>query len=255
MPSKSSTAIAAMEFTTGRVAVGVLEQAHLINSTLPPTVRFLDVASGGGVVTSKFISLNGAHGLENCDWHAKCLDYDDKMTETALAKPELQAGNVEIKKGDIQTLPYSDGEFTHAVWNFGPQTIKGDSIKAFTEIHRTLQSGGTLAFSVWTKPGWQTSIESIKPDFQKPPPLHAWTDPTEIHTKLENIGFHSVQIVAFQFDTEEKDADEYLENLFFLLPMSAEFKQEYSDHVREVVRREGNWKLTWKANIVVAIKA
>ncbi|KAI8904557.1 S-adenosyl-L-methionine-dependent methyltransferase [Powellomyces hirtus] len=252
MVSKSGIAIAAMELTTGRVAVEILKQTRL-TSDLPSNIRLLDVASGGAVVTSKFVALNG-EGLQHCNWRARCLDFDDKMTDTAIAKPELQTTNVEIKKGDIQTLPYSDGEFTHAVWNFGPQTIKGDSIKALTEIHRTLQPGGTLAFSVWIRPGWQESIESIKPDFEKPPPLLAWTDPTEIQTKLEKVGFRWERSVPFEFETDEKDADQYLENLFFLLPLSTEFKQEYSDYVKAVVQREGRWQLTWKASIVVAVK-
>ncbi|KAI8585714.1 S-adenosyl-L-methionine-dependent methyltransferase [Geranomyces variabilis] len=254
MTSKGAAAIAAMEFTTGRVAAELLKQTRLTSQDhLPPKVRLLDVASGGAVVTSKFVTLNG-DGLRHCDWTAKCLDFDDKMTETALAKQELQVANVDIRKGDIQTLPYADGEFTHALWNFGPQTIKGDSAKALAEIHRSLAPGGTLAFSVWIRPGWQADIESIKPDFDKPPPLRTWTDPFEIQTKLEKAGFRFERIAPFEFETDEKDAEQYLENLFFLLPMSTEFKQEYSDHVKEVVSREGRWRLTWKASIIVAVK-
>ncbi len=78
------------------------------------------------------------------DAEVTCLDYSEKMMETARKRAEeLHISNVSFLQGDVGDLPFEDGSFDAVVSLNGFHAFP-DKEAAFRETHRVLKKGGVF---------------------------------------------------------------------------------------------------------------
>lgn len=107
---------------------------------ITPGQRVLDVACGTGVVAVT-AALRGAqvNGLD--------------LSPALIAEARLNAALVEgdrlrFHEGDVEALPFADGEFEVVVSQFGHMFAPRPEV-AIAEMLRVLKPGGRIAFSTW----------------------------------------------------------------------------------------------------------
>jgi len=106
--------------------------------TLTATDRVLDVGCGPGRTVER-AALAASRG------RVVGLDFSDEMLRLATrrCRPLIDAGRVELRRGDAGALPYAAGSFdkvlsVHTIYFWGdPSAVVG-------EIHRVLVPGGRL---------------------------------------------------------------------------------------------------------------
>lgn len=101
----------------------------------------LDLGSGAGNDCFVARALTGESGK------VTGLDMTESMVEKARENTrKLGYTNVNFVTGDIEQMPFPDGQFDVIVSNCVLNLVP-DKIKAFTEIHRVLKSGGHFCVS------------------------------------------------------------------------------------------------------------
>ncbi|MFV2038625.1 MAG: class I SAM-dependent methyltransferase [Acidimicrobiales bacterium] len=102
----------------------------------------LEVAAGSGVVTRAMSAgLPPEVSIVASDLNQPMLDYAQKV---GTARP------VTWQQADVMELPLGDNTFAAVVCQFGVMFFP-DRPRAFREIHRVLQPGGTFLFNVWDR--------------------------------------------------------------------------------------------------------
>src|SRR5579885_473227 len=101
--------------------------------------KVLDVACGTGVVALTAARLGA---------QVKGLDLSPVLLERANWNAELAGLSIEFTEGDVESLPYQDGEFDVVASQFGHMFAPRPSV-AVAEMLRVLKPGGTIAFSTW----------------------------------------------------------------------------------------------------------
>ncbi|MBL7543450.1 MAG: class I SAM-dependent methyltransferase [Bdellovibrionaceae bacterium] len=132
-------------------------------------IKILDIATGDGSLTA--VALRP----DRNDKIAKliCLDISPEML--AKAKTKLKVPKCELVVGDVQQMPFENGEFA-AISCFGGFNSFPDGPGALREIYRVLASQGRVRGSVlllpnapwkqkkiqqWIQEGYQTQTISI----------------------------------------------------------------------------------------------
>jgi len=117
-----------------------------------PTDHVLDVGCGSGVAI-KLIAQIAVEGF------VAGIDYSEEMVQQTLKRnaAAVRAGRVEIKHGNVATLPYDDESFDKVIatetFNFWP-----DPVANLQEVHRVLRPGGLVALAMEGSkeaPNWQ----------------------------------------------------------------------------------------------------
>lgn len=99
----------------------------------------LDLGSGAGLDVFLSARRVGASG------HVYGLDMTDEMLELAERnRVELEAGNVEFLKGDIESIPLEDDSVDVVISNC-VINLSVDKPQVFREAHRVLRPGGRFA--------------------------------------------------------------------------------------------------------------
>ena len=107
-----------------------------------PADHVLDIGCGGGMAI-KLIAQIAVEGF------VAGLDYSEDMVQQALKRNAagVQAGRVEIRCGNVATLPYDDESFDKVIsvesFYFWP-----DPIASLQEIRRVLGPGGMIALAM-----------------------------------------------------------------------------------------------------------
>jgi SAM-dependent methyltransferase len=96
--------------------------------------RVLEVGGGEGELAER---VHGELGAEVIG-----VDQSAGMVEAQRAK------GIDARPGDVQHLPFEDGEFDVAVCQFGLMFLP-DKVQGFREVRRVLGEGGTLIANVW----------------------------------------------------------------------------------------------------------
>jgi len=95
--------------------------------------RVLEVSFGTGYLLSRYADRFDTHGI----------DYNRKMVSTAKKNLFKKGISAHIREGNVESMPYED-EFFDTVINTMAFSGYPDGIKAMSEIHRVLKSGGRL---------------------------------------------------------------------------------------------------------------
>jgi arsenite methyltransferase len=120
-------------------------------AALQPGETVLDLGSGAGFDCFLAARQVGSSG------RVIGVDMTDAMLEKARANAtKAGLGNVEFRKGDIESLPVADGSVDVTISNCVLNLVP-DKDRAFREIHRVLKSGGRLAVADMA---WEVEPES-----------------------------------------------------------------------------------------------
>jgi ubiquinone/menaquinone biosynthesis C-methylase UbiE len=141
--------------------------------------RVLEVGFGPGVGI-ELVSQKATKGL------TAGVDLSATMVQVARQRnaAAIQAGQVELKQGDVAALPYGDESFdkafgVHAIY-FWPKPTQG-----LKELRRVLKPGGRLAITVMPKDKWERT-----------PPSDIFTlyNAGDIERLLAESGFREVRV-------------------------------------------------------------
>jgi SAM-dependent methyltransferase len=109
---------------------------------LQPGERVLDAACGTGVVARAAAARVGAAG------QVTGVDLNPGMLEVARAVSGEPGHPIAWREGNLEALPFADGEFDAVLCQQGLQFCP-DKAAAVAEMRRVLRAGGRLALSVW----------------------------------------------------------------------------------------------------------
>jgi SAM-dependent methyltransferase len=146
-----------------------------------PGQKVLDVCCGTGVVAV-------TAGLEGAS--VTGLDFTPELL--AVAKENAAAadvGDVMWKEGDVENLPFRDGEFDTVLSQFGHIFAPRPEV-AVQEMLRVLKPGGRIAFSTWPPELFTGKMFALTaaylppPPGPKPAPPWLWGDPNVIAQRL-----------------------------------------------------------------------
>ena len=160
-----------------------------------PKQKVLDVCCGTGVV-----AITAARAGANVTG----VDLTPELLAVAKENAAVAAlGDIVWKEGDVEKLPFRDGEFDAVLSQFGhifgprPDVTIG-------EMLRVLKSGGRIAFSTWPpelligRMFAHTARYAPPPAGPKPAPAWEWGDPNIVTRRLGG----AVRDVAFDRATQ-----------------------------------------------------
>ena len=152
----------------GRVVVAMMNRGHagiaawgLSHLDLQGNEQVLDCGCGGGANVAVFLRMVD-------EGHVTGLDYSPVSVEKARAvnRAAIDAGCCEIVQGNVQELPFGDGQFD-VVTAFETVYFWPEIACCFAEVHRVLTSGGVFMITNETtgKTGahekWQKLVDGM----------------------------------------------------------------------------------------------
>jgi len=165
---------APFETTTGVAAPALVKYAGIGENH-----RVLDVGCGTGVVAVTAARIG-----------AKVTGLD--LTPALLARASENAAvarvDIEFREGDVEDLPFDDGEFNYVVSQFGHMFGPRPDITV-AEMLRVLKPGGVIAFSTWPPELYTGRLFKLIGRYAPPPPDGVsspvlWGDPTIVRQYL-----------------------------------------------------------------------
>ena len=154
--------------TMGKVVVAMMNRGHadiaawgFSHLDLQGNEQVLDCGCGGGANLAKFLQLLPTGAVTG-------LDYSPVSVEKARAvnRAAIDAGRCEIVQGNVQELPFGDGQFD-VVTAFETVYFWPEIACCFAEVHRVLTSGGVFMITNETtgKTGahekWQKLVDGM----------------------------------------------------------------------------------------------
>ena len=143
------------KFIGNRMAKGNVYDARWTVSLLDiqPNDRILEIGFGPGVST-QLASGKASKGF------VAGIDHSKTMVQAASKRnaSAMQAGLMELKHGDVSSLPYPDESFDtafslHSIY-FWPNPV--DCLK---ELRRVLKPGGLLGITIQPKDKWEPNVD------------------------------------------------------------------------------------------------
>ena len=154
--------------TMGKVVVAMMNRGHadiaawgFSHLDLQGNEQVLDCGCGGGANIAVFLRMVD-------EGHVTGLDYSPVSVEKARAvnRAAIDAGRCEIVQGNVQELPFGDGQFD-VVTAFETVYFWPEIACCFAEVHRVLKSGGVFMITNETtgKTGahekWQKLVDGM----------------------------------------------------------------------------------------------
>jgi SAM-dependent methyltransferase len=143
--------------------------------------RVLDVGCGTGVVAVTAARLGAkVHGI----------DLTPPLLERARENSRIAGVSVDWREGDVEELPFADGEFDFVLSQFAHIFAPRADLAA-SEMLRVLKPGGTIAFATWppemlvghTMALGFRYMPALPPDFSSPV---LWGDPNIVRERFGN---------------------------------------------------------------------
>jgi SAM-dependent methyltransferase len=154
--------------------------AKLVNfAGVKPSEKVVDLACGTGVVAVT-AALRGAT--------VKALDLSPVLLERARFNASVAKVNIDFTEGDVEALPYKDGEFDVVLSQFGHMFAPRPEV-AIKEMLRILKPGGRIAFSTWPPELFTGRMFALTAKYLPPPPEGAapppqWGNPQIVRERL-----------------------------------------------------------------------
>lgn len=151
---------------------------------IQPDQHILEIGFGPGVAI-EYASQKAVRGL------VAGIDYSETMVQVARKRNAagIKAGHVNLKLGDVSSLPYPDASFDtaftiHCIY-FWAKPIDG-----LTELRRILKPGGLLAITIMPKDEWRK---------ERTPPADLFTlySSDEVAQLLLEAGFRDVRVELY----------------------------------------------------------
>lgn len=125
---------APLEALTTPVAARLVKWANLRTDQ-----NVLDVGCGTGVVAITAARLGA---------QVHAVDLTPELLERARENADIADVKVDFREGDVEALPFRDGEFDVVLSQFGHMFAPRPNV-AIGEMLRVLKTGGTIAFATW----------------------------------------------------------------------------------------------------------
>lgn len=144
------------KFIGNRMAKGNVYDAQWTISLLniEPYHRLLEIGFGPGVST-EMAAEKASKGF------VAGIDHSQTMVEAASQRnaAAIQSGRMELKRGDVASLPYADTSFDIA---FSLHSIYfwHNPVDCLKEIKRVLKPGGLLAITIQPKDKWVPKVDT-----------------------------------------------------------------------------------------------
>jgi SAM-dependent methyltransferase len=157
-------------------------------------MKVLDAGCGTGVVAITAARLSA---------RVKAIDLTPQLLERARENGAVAEVDIEWQEGDVEELPFADGEFDVVVSQFAHMFAPRPDV-ALREMLRVLRPGGTIAFSTWPPESVVGLSAQLHARYAPPPPgipsPILWGDPSVIRERfgaaVENISFDRDALVA-----------------------------------------------------------
>ena len=101
--------------------------------------RWLDLATGTGAIAVRAAQAGA---------DVTAIDGSSPMLERARTDAEEAGLSIRFDLGDVEYLPYDDGEFEVLASNFG-LIFAADHVNVAAELGRVARTGGRLGFTAW----------------------------------------------------------------------------------------------------------
>lgn len=148
---------------------------------IQPDNHILEIGFGPGVAI-QYASEKAVKGF------VAGIDYSQTMVQAARKRnaTAVKAGRVDLKHGDVTSLPYQDEAFDR-VFTIHCVYFWAKPIDCLKEIRRVLKSGGVIAITLVPKDKW--------PKKATPPPnLFTLYNSDDVMQMLSNTGFHDARV-------------------------------------------------------------
>ena len=122
--------------------------------------RVLDVACGTGVVAVTAARLGA---------QVRGLDLAPALLERARQNATIAGVDVDFVEGDVEALPYPDGEFDVVLSQFGHMFGPQPAV-TIAQMLRVLKPGGRIAFSTWPPEMFTGRMFGLVSRYLPPPP-------------------------------------------------------------------------------------
>jgi len=122
--------------------------------------RVLDVACGTGVVAVTAARIGAK---------VSAIDLTPELLERARENFQIAGVEVDSREGDVEHLPFKDGEFDVVLSQFGHIFAPRPAL-AIAEMLRVLKPGGTIAFSTWPPDQMTGRMFRLVASYMPPPP-------------------------------------------------------------------------------------
>lgn len=141
--------------------------------------RVLDAACGTGVVAVTAARVGA---------RVTGLDLTPELLERARENGTIAGVEVDWHLGDVEALPFGDGDFDVVLSQFGHIFAPRPEV-AVSELLRVLKPGGTLAFSTWPPELFVGRVFALVGRYSPPPPPGVsppapWGDPNVVRERL-----------------------------------------------------------------------
>ncbi|HLW34319.1 MAG TPA: class I SAM-dependent methyltransferase [Chthoniobacterales bacterium] len=143
--------------------------------------RVLDVACGTGVVAVT-AARTGAK--------VSGLDLTPELLNAARENSQIAELDIDWREGDVEALPFGDGEFDIVLSQFGHMFAPRPDV-AIGQMLRVLKPGGTIAFVTWPPELLIGASFSLVGSYMPPlppgvSPPPQWGDPNIVRERLGN---------------------------------------------------------------------
>jgi SAM-dependent methyltransferase len=130
------------------------------------------------------------------------LDLTPELLERARENAEIADVAIDWHEGDVEQLPFKDGEFDAVLSQFGHIFAPRPQV-AVAEMLRVLKPGGTIAFATWPPELYQGNNHKLMLKYLPPPPEGVsppmeWGDPNIVR---ERLGSAVEADILFERDT------------------------------------------------------